>query len=91
MSVSAAMWRISARGTSRKGLISSGDPYAGAHDTQGLWINKERFRRAGSVHVWKSSAGTHSGPGFFQMDFGGYKNFTLTERFRMQFRAEVST
>ena len=29
------------------------------------------------------------GPGFFQMDFGGYKNFRLTERIGMQFRAEI--
>jgi len=29
------------------------------------------------------------GPGFAQLDFGGYKNFTLTERIRMQLRIEA--
>ena len=30
-----------------------------------------------------------TGPGFFQTDFGLHKNFTLTERVRLEFRAEM--
>ena len=35
------------------------------------------------------SRGILRASGFTQFDFGGYKNFAITERIRMQFRAEA--
>jgi hypothetical protein len=29
------------------------------------------------------------GPGYYEWDLGGYKNFKITERFTFQFRAEM--
>src|SRR5262249_10175887 len=42
----------------------------------------------GIYRFGNSSRGTIVGPGIFNLDFGLYKNFKLSERFTMQFRSE---
>jgi hypothetical protein len=79
---------IGARSISqRPNLI--GDPYAGAGRAPDLWINKAAFGEPAAFTFGNLGRNAFIGPGFFQMDIGGYKNFTITERIRMQFRAEA--
>lgn len=66
-----------------------GDPYTGAHSTTGLWVNPDAFAIPAAYTFGNLGRNTLIGPGFFQWDFGGYKNFRLTERFGLQFRAEL--
>ena len=66
-----------------------GDPYAGAQSTTGLWVNPAAFSIPAPYTFGNLGRNTLIGPGIFEMDFGGYKNFTITERIRMQFRGEI--
>ncbi len=66
-----------------------GDPYSGAHSLTGLWINPAAFVTPPAYSFGDFGRNALIGPGFFQMDFGGYKNFRITERIGMQFRAEI--
>src|SRR5262249_23763388 len=42
----------------------------------------------GIYRFGNASRGSIVGPGIFNLDFGLYKNFKLSERFTMQFRSE---
>lgn len=66
-----------------------GDPYAGAQSTTGLWVNPAAFATPSQYTFGNLGRNTEIGPGFFDTDFGGYKNFRITERIGMQFRAEI--
>jgi len=66
-----------------------GDAYAGARSSPDLWITKAAFREPAPFTFGNLGRNRYIGPGFFQMDFGGYKNFNIAERVTMQFRAEV--
>lgn len=66
-----------------------GDPYAGAQSTTGLWVNPAAFAIPSQYTFGNLGRNTEIGPGFFDTDFGGYKNFRITERIGMQFRAEI--
>jgi outer membrane receptor protein involved in Fe transport len=66
-----------------------GDPYAGGHSITGLWVNPAAFAIPAPYTFGNLGRNTETGPGFYQFDFGGYKNFRLTERFNFQFRAEI--
>ena len=65
-----------------------GDPYSGAQHAPDLWINKAAFAEPAPYTFGNLGRNTLIGPGFAQFDFGGYKNFTLTERIALQFRFE---
>ena len=66
-----------------------GNPYAGARSTTGLYVNPAAFAIPADYTFGNLGRNTLIGPGFFDTDFGGYKNFRLTERLGMQFRAEI--
>jgi outer membrane receptor protein involved in Fe transport len=66
-----------------------GNPYAGAQSTTGLWVNPVAFAIPSPYTFGNLGRNTLIGPGFFQWDFGGYKNFLITERLALQFRAEL--
>jgi hypothetical protein len=66
-----------------------GDPYAGGHSITGLWVNPAAFAIPAPYTFGNLGRNTETGPAFYQFDFGGYKNFKLTERFNFQFRAEI--
>jgi len=66
-----------------------GDQYAGAHSLTGLWMNPAAYAIPAAYTFGNLGRNTLIGPGFAQLDFGGYKNFRLTERLDMQFRAEI--
>jgi outer membrane receptor protein involved in Fe transport len=66
-----------------------GNQYAGAHSLTGLWMNPDAYAIPAAYTFGNLGRNTVIGPGFAQLDFGGYKNFRLTERLNMQFRAEI--
>jgi hypothetical protein len=66
-----------------------GYQYLHAHDTQGLWMNPASYAFPAPYTYGNLGRNTLIGPGYFQTDFGGYKNFNITERINMQFRAEI--
>jgi hypothetical protein len=66
-----------------------GAQYAGAHSLTGLWMNPAAYAIPAAYTFGNLGRNTVIGPGFAQLDFGGYKNFRLTERLGMQFRAEI--
>jgi hypothetical protein len=79
---------IGARSISQRANVI-GDPYAGAHSTSGLWVNPAAFAAPAPYTFGDVGRNTLIGPGYYQWDFGGYKNFKITERFTFQFRAEI--
>lgn len=79
---------IGARSISQRANVI-GDPYEGAHSTSGLWVNPAAFAAPAPFTFGTVGRNTLIGPGFYQWDFGGYKNFKITERFTFQFRAEI--
>jgi hypothetical protein len=66
-----------------------GDPYSGALNAPDLWINKDAFAEPAPFTFGNLGRNTLVGPGFAQFDFGGYKNFMITELIRLQFRFEA--
>jgi hypothetical protein len=89
-------------GTQRPGLNVIGNPFAGVNHSFNLaiggaqWINVNAFCVPGA----DGCAGTtnpngdlgrnvFTGPGFADVDFSVFKNFTVKERFRVQLRAEM--
>jgi outer membrane receptor protein involved in Fe transport len=66
-----------------------GDPFAGATGINGIYLNPAAFGIPSLGQFGNLGRNTFIGPGFFSTDFGGYKNFKLTERFNLQFRAEL--
>jgi hypothetical protein len=51
------------------------------------WLDRSAFRLAPD-HIGTLGRGAIAGPGFWNADAAVLKNFNLTERFRLQFRAE---
>ena len=73
---------------------ATGLPYGGPGFGDGTasvnnWFNKTAFALNAPFTIGNLGRNTLIGPGFFQLDFGGYKNFRITERIGMQFRAEL--
>ncbi|MBC7924214.1 MAG: hypothetical protein H7039_01015 [Bryobacteraceae bacterium] len=66
-----------------------GDAYSGAQNAPDLWITKSAFVEPSPFTFGNLGRNRYIGPGFFQMDFGGYKNFNIAERLLLQFRGEV--
>ncbi len=57
-------------------------------DTQ-LWFDKSAFRQpVGRGVLGSSGRNIFSGPGFVGLDAAAFKNFTLTERFKLEIRTE---
>jgi hypothetical protein len=79
---------IGARSISQRPNVI-GNPYDGAHSLTGLWVNPAAFTIPAQYTFGDLGRNTLIGPGFYQFDFGGFKNFMFTERIGMQFRAEI--
>jgi hypothetical protein len=79
---------IGARSISQRPNVV-GDPYAGGKNAPDLWITRAAFAEPAPFTFGNLGRNTLVGPGFAQFDFGGYKNFVITERIRLQFRAEA--
>lgn len=73
----------------RPDLIS--DPNANAPHSIQKWFNTEAFTAvpAGQVRPGNAAATTIIGPGAERWDSSLFKNFTIAERFKVQFRAEA--
>jgi len=80
---------IGARSISQRPNSTGVDQYSGAHSVTGLWMNPAAYAIPADYTFGNLGRNTLIGPGFFQLDFGGYKNFRITERIGMQFRAEL--
>jgi hypothetical protein len=67
-----------------------GNPNVGAPQTIAQWFNTAAFAGvpAGVIRPGNEGRGTIIGPGYFRMDASLFKNFKLSERFNLQFRAE---
>ena len=89
-------------GTQRPGLNLIGNPFAGVNRTFNLaiggeqWINPAAFCIPGAVGCPGTTdpngdvgRNVFTGPGFVDVDFSVFKNFTVKERFRIQLRAEM--
>jgi hypothetical protein len=89
-------------GTQRPGLNLIGNPFAGVNHTFNLaiggeqWINPAAFCVPGAVGCPGTTnpngdvgRNIFTGPGFADVDFSVFKNFTVRERFRVQLRAEM--
>jgi hypothetical protein len=71
------------------------DIYAGSHDVN-QWLNPAAFANPpvattiGQIDYRPlgGSPGQYRGPGFHRLDFSLFKQFRLSERFRMEFRSE---
>ncbi len=66
-----------------------GNPYSGAKKAPDLWINKSAFAEPAPYTFGNLGRNTLVGPRFSQFDFGGYKNFTITEWLHLQLRIEA--
>src|SRR5262249_10123331 len=66
------------------------DPNATAAHVITQWFNTAAFAPvpAGVIRPGNEARGTIVGPGYFRWDASLFKNFKLSERFRLQFRAE---
>jgi hypothetical protein len=64
--------------------------------TVNQWFNPDAFRLVSCAnaaipevcHYGNAGTGILEGPAFKNVDFSAFKNFTITERFRLQFRGE---
>lgn len=64
--------------------------------TVNQWFNADAFRLVSCqnpalpelCHYGNSGVGILEGPGFKNVDFSAFKNFAITERFKLQFRGE---
>ena len=66
-----------------------GDPDSGAPHDAAQWLNKAAFERPALGSFGSSARNTIIGPNLQIVDFSVSKTTKLTERFKLQFRAEV--
>jgi hypothetical protein len=64
------------------------DPFARAKQAPDLWMLRSAFVEPAPFTFGNLGRNVFTGPSFFQFDFGGYKNFNIAERIRLQFRSE---
>jgi hypothetical protein len=69
-----------------------GDPFPSGftptYGPSGAYFNTAAFAVAPQYTYGNLGRNALHGPAFYNTDLGAFKNFSLTERFRMQFRAE---
>jgi hypothetical protein len=81
--------RGNSNSSGRPDLVS--DPQAGTPGTIAQWFNTSAFALvpASQVRPGNEGRGVVVGPGYFRWDAALFKNTTLSERFKLQFRAEA--
>ena len=72
----------------RPNYVAGCDPYAGAQRV-GEWYNPHCYTLEPVGTLGNTGRNTIRGPGFFDTDFSLSKDTQLTERFKLQFRAEI--
>jgi len=60
-----------------------------SHPTVKEWFNKKCFSLAGHGKLGNANRSPVYGPGFVNTDFSAIKHFRLSERMRLEFRAEI--
>jgi hypothetical protein len=70
----------------RPNLVS--DPFEGAKQAPDLYFVRSAFAEPAPYTFGNLGRNAFTGPGSFTFDFGGYKNFDIAERLRLQFRGE---
>ncbi len=65
-----------------------GDPNSGPKTVQ-QWFNKDAFQTQATGSFGTAGRNIIIGPGFQNLDFALSRNFSVTERFRIQFRTEL--
>jgi hypothetical protein len=70
-----------------------GDPFANVPanttPTSRVWVNRAAFASPAAGTLGNMGRNAIYGPGFFSIDPSAFKEFRASERFRVQFRAEV--
>jgi hypothetical protein len=82
-------------GNERPDRLCNGN-LSGGSRTVAEWFNTSCFsdatlitlKNAGTPQFGNSGPGIIEGPGIFDLDFGMYKDFKLSERYKLQFRGE---
>jgi hypothetical protein len=74
-------------GTQRGDIVSS--PNSGAAHTTASWFNPAAFAVPAPGNYGDAGVNALRGPAFKDVDFGIIRTFALTERFKLQFRAEL--
>jgi Carboxypeptidase regulatory-like domain len=74
-------------GTLRPNFV--GNPYSGAPNTVGEWFNASAFAIPALGTFGDAGLNALRGPDFRDVDFSVIRTFGLTERFKLQFRAEM--
>jgi hypothetical protein len=72
-------------------LVSGASPNAAPSGgrTPSLWFNTANFTAPASLTQGNLGDNTNNGPPLRNLDFSVFKDFPFTERYRLQFRAEV--
>jgi hypothetical protein len=73
----------------QRGNIVLGVRLIPANQNVNEWYNPAHFTEAAPGTYGNAGRDILTGPGFAEVDFSLFKNFQLSERFRLQFRAEV--
>jgi hypothetical protein len=66
----------------------TGAPISGPH-TSAAWFNKAAFTAPAAGYFGNGGTGIIPGPSLFNFDFTLYKDFAITEKQKIQFRAEL--
>jgi hypothetical protein len=74
-------------GTNRADLVGDPNP-SGFNPTIAKWFNTDAFRQPAAGFLGTSGRSILRAPGINNWDTGLFKNFTITERVRVQFRFE---
>jgi Carboxypeptidase regulatory-like domain len=65
-----------------------GDPNSGPKTVE-QWFNRDAFQQTTTGSFGTAGRNIITGPGFQNLDFALSRNFSVTERFRIQFRTEL--
>jgi hypothetical protein len=69
--------------------VRAGDPYSGGgHQAPGQWFNPAAYALPAAGTFGQNLRNSLYGPQFLNMDLGIGKTFSITERFRFEFRAD---
>jgi len=77
-----------AEGSDRPNAVAGCDPYQG-FETRQRWVNPACYSTPAFGTFGNVGRNSLTGPGLFNLDFALHRNFSITERVRLQFRGEA--
>jgi hypothetical protein len=86
--LAAAVSNSAGGGGDRPNRIADGT-LAGGQQSIDRWFDVGAFTSPAQFQFGNSGRGILTGPNFFNLDLGIHRNFVLTERFNLSFRAEM--